>query len=222
MNTQSKTRGKRHRSLLTPLFFLLFSLLLAPVTMAIPAPANGDPCGPAVQDNPNYPNTCNLVPVLGTAPAPYSINCTADEDVVKYPLLAIDWSNCSVSLADTCTKMVDFRTLTGRWIQNSLAPGCVLSFFLPPFPGSAPRPTAKRCADIFTAMANTCQHTNPQANIAGMNLATIPGLDPSYFVGNNVGKGYPSRKYGFTGNAVNVGYPSYLISLNNDLDLYGQ
>lgn len=37
-------------------------------TAASAAPSNGDPCGPAIQDNPNYPNTCAAKPDLATTP----------------------------------------------------------------------------------------------------------------------------------------------------------
>jgi len=200
-----------HLTLLTPLCFLLLSFILTPTAVAIPAPANGDPCGPATQDNPNYPNTCNAIPALAQAPAPYSINCTADIDIAKYPALAITWGNCSASLNSACTKMKDPRTLTGRWIQTQLAAGCSLQFFIPPFQGSAPRPTAERCMEIFTALSDSCATAVPPSSIGSINLKTIPGYDPTYFDGDNVGKGYPNRNMGFTGNAVNVGYPSYLI-----------
>ncbi|KAK4696418.1 hypothetical protein P7C71_g1489, partial [Lecanoromycetidae sp. Uapishka_2] len=190
--------------------------MLSPTILSIPSPANGDPCGPAAQDDSNYPNTCTTIPALALAPSAYSINCTASYDVIKAPSLAVSWGNCSASINDTCTKMEDTRTLTGEWIETSLAEGCSLQFFLPPFQGSASRPTAERCIEIFTALNDTCATVVPPSNIGSINLKTIPGYDPSYFVGDNVGKGYPAADATFEGNAVNVGYPSYMIVGSND------
>lgn len=218
MSPPSRPRNISCFILLTPLYMVFLSFILTSTAVAVPAPANGDPCGPAAQDNPDYPNTCTAIPALALTPAPYSINCTASDDIVKYPTLAIPWGNCSASLTDICTKMVDSRTLTGSWIQSSLAEGCSLQFFLPPFKGSAPRPTAQRCMEIFTALNHTCSTVVPPSNVGSINLKTIPGYDPSYFVGDNVGKGYPMHEAAFAGNAINVGYPSYLIVGNTSPD----
>lgn len=91
-----------------------------------------------------------------------------------------------------------------------------MQFFIPPFQGSAPRPTIGRCAEIFTALSDSCATSVPPSNIGSINLKTIPGFDPSYFVGGNVGKGYPTYDRTFEGDAVNVGYPSYLIVPHGD------
>jgi len=66
--------------------------------------------------------------------------------------------------------------------------------------------------EIFTALSDSCATAVPPSNIGSINLRTIPGYDPSYYIGDNVGKGSPSRNVTFEGNAVNVGYPSYLIT----------
>lgn len=188
---------------------------VTPVAQATPSavPANGDPCGPARQDTPNYPNTCNLVPSLVESPAPYGINCTATWDVVKYPLLALTWSNVEHSIESICTKMEDSRTLTGKWVWSVLAPNAALGFFLPPYQGAAPRPSTQRCLQIFAAMNNTCATTTTPSNYASINLKTLPGYDASYFNGgSNAGKGYPRHDYIQDGSAVNAGYITYAIS----------
>lgn len=205
--------------LVAPLSCLL-SLLFTSASFAagVPAPAassvpNGDPCGPAIQDNPNYPNTCNAIPALVAYPSPYGINCTQVEDPIKYPAFAVSWGDCEASINDICTKMEDSRTLAGTWVWSTLAPQCSLGFFLPPYTGSASIPSAARCAGIFEAMNNTCATTVLASNFGGVNLKTLPGYDPSYFDGGgNVTKGYPGHDYKYDGAAVNVGYPSYAIT----------
>ena len=174
----------------------------------VPAPANGDPCGPQVQE-PNLPDTCSVAPAYVQSPQPYGVNCTAITPVSSG---GVAWSNCSASLQDACTKLTDFRTRSGVWIWSQLAEQCALGFFLPPYQGSAPLPTNERCEEIFTAMANSCQNSVPPSNFAGVNLATIPGHPPSIVNGKEVYDGYPENNMTFNGNAVNVGYPSYAMS----------
>jgi len=176
-------------------------------------PANGDPCGPAHQENPNYPSTCNLVPSLVESPAPYGINCSTTYDVVKYPALGVQWSNVEHSIRSICTKMEDSRTLTGKWVWSILAPSAALGFFLPPYRGAAARPSMQRCLQIFAAMNNTCATTTSPTNYGSINLKGLPGLDASYFDGGaNVGKGYPRNNFTEFGAAVNVGYISYALT----------
>lgn len=170
-------------------------------------PANGDPCGPAHQETPNFPNTCDLVPSLVTSPAPYGINCTATVDVVKYPKLALQWSNVEASIYNICVKMEDSRTLTGKWVWSMLAPRAAIGFFLPPFQGSAARPSMKRCLQIFAAMNNTCATTTTPSDYGSINLRTMPGLDPNWY-----GSGAKTPPIFGDGSAVNVGYISYAIS----------
>lgn len=209
-----------HFTLLAPICFCLLSFLLTPTTIAtpapVPAPANGDPCGPTVQDNPNYPNTCAAAPVLVKSPQPYGINCTAVIQV-KGPE-AVAWGNCSASIQDACTKALDPRTRSGVWIWSDLAQGCALGFFLSPYPGAAPLPTKARCIEIFTAMNDSCSTSVPASNFGGVNLRTIPGHPPSIINGQEVYDGYPGDVIDFAGDAVNVGYPSYAITFAPSTD----
>lgn len=201
-------------TLLAPICFCLLSCLLMPTTIAtpapVPAPVNGDPCGPVIQDNPNYPNTCSVAPVLVKSPQPYGINCTAITPVQRHD--AVTWDNCSATYQDACTKALDKRTRAGVWIWSTLAEGCALGFFLPPYVGSAQLTNFTRCLEIFQAMNDTCSTSVPPSNFAGVNLRTIPGHRPSIVNGQEVYDGYPDNSYGFEGNAVNVGYPSYALT----------
>ena len=200
--------------LLAPFCFCLFSFLLPPTTIAepipVPAPANGDPCGPVIQDFPNYPNTCSVAPVLVNSPQPYGVNCTAITPIQGDEVVA--WGNCGASFQDACTKALDPRTRTGYWIWSELAYGCVVGFFLPPYPGAAQLLNNTRCIEIFTAMNDSCSTSVPASNFAGVNLRTIPGHPPSIVDGQEVYDGYPGNDYTFYGNAVNVGYPSYALT----------
>jgi len=174
---------------------------------------NGDPCGPTIQNNPDYPNTCNLVPSLAQAPAPYGINCTQTFDIVKYPKIGVTWDNCAASLQSICTKMEDSRTMTGYWIWSELAAGCALGFFLPSYQGSAPRPSGQRCMNIFTALVNSCRTTTKPSNVGGINLRAYPTYDPDFWVaGGYLTEEYPNNIINATGEAVNAGYPSYMVS----------
>lgn len=196
--------------LLAPTCFCLLLSLLTPTTLAtpdpVPAPVNGDPCGPAIQDNPDYPNTCAVAPVLVESPQPYGINCSATLPITKSTQEVV-WGNCSASLESICTKALDPRTRKGHWIWSNLAEGCALAFFLPPYPGSALLQNYTRCTEIFTAISDTCQNAQPASNLGGVNLRQYPGLPPS---SSDKAKG--GNWIYYTGEAVNVGYPSYLIS----------
>ena len=190
------------------------STALLPTSSAA-APAkrpNGDPCGPTIQDNPNYPNTCNLTPSLAQGPDPYAINCTQTYDVVKYPATGVTWGNCAASIQSICTKMEDSRTMTGMWIWSMLAERCALGFFLPPYQGSAPRPSGQRCVNIYTALVGSCSTTTTPSNIGGINLRAYPGYDPDFWVnGGYESQSYPNPDYNSTGQSVNAGYPSYVV-----------
>lgn len=172
-------------------------------------PVNGDPCGPAVQDNPNYPNTCNLVPVLVDSPSVYGINCTVPDGITPTQWTTVNWANVEVSIYNMCTKMEDSRTMTGHWVWSMLAPKAAIGFFLPPFPGAAVRPSLQRCLQIFTAMNNTCATTTTSTNYASINLVTLPGYNPGLFI---PGETAPFYAQYYTGQALNSGYPSYALT----------
>ncbi|MCJ1449776.1 hypothetical protein MMC28_000104 [Mycoblastus sanguinarius] len=180
--------------MLLPTFLPAILLAALPsLTLAVPGPPNGDPCGPTVQDTPNYPNTCNANVTLVDAPAPYGVNCT-----VQYPLTnaeSINYTNCDASIVDICTKLTDSRTLRAHWIWSMLAPQCALGFYIPPYQGSASIPTMARCTvQIFSAMVDSCRTFPTKSNAASVNLKVFPTLS-----GGN------------SGEAVNVGYPTYGI-----------
>lgn len=201
-------------TLLAPICFCLISFLLTPTTIAtpapVPAPANGDPCGPTVQDNPNYPNTCSVAPVLVKSPQPYGVNCTSVTPVQGSEI--VSWKNCSASFQDACTKALDQRTRTGVWIWSELAQSCTLGFYLPPYQGAAQLLNNTRCVEIFAAITDSCSTSVPASNYGSVNLRTLPGLPPSIVNGQAVYDGYPQNNEYFNGDAVNVGYPSYALS----------
>ena len=209
-----KSYSMSHFTLLAPICFCLLSFLLTPTTIAtsapVPAPVNGDPCGPTDQDNPNYPDTCTVAPVLVESPQTYGVNCTAVSPLKGSDL--VSWGNCSISFQDACKKALDTRTRPGVWIWSELAQNCAVGFFLPPFPGAAQLQNNTRCIEIFTAMNDSCSTSVPASNFGSVNLRTLPGLPPSIVNGQAVYDGYPSQNIDFNGNAVNVGYPSYAIT----------
>lgn len=206
-------------TLLAPTCFCLLLSLLTPPTFAtpdpVPAPINGDPCGPTIQDTPNYPNTCAVAPALVQSPQPYGINCTALGDTSK-STQQVAWGNCSASLENICTKALDPRTRKGYWIWSNLATGCVLGFFLPPYQGSATLQNYTRCTEIFTAISDTCSTVVPPSNMGGVNLREYPGFPPPSTGGARSGDWNH-----YTGAAVNVGYPSYLLTNTLPVAPYG-
>lgn len=203
-----------YSTLLGYICFGLLSFRLTPTAIAtpapVPAPANGDPCGPAIQDTPNYPDTCSVAPVLVESPQPYGINCTSVTAVQGSNTVA--WDNCNASFQDACTKALDPRTRQNVWIWSQLASGCALGFFLPPYPGSARLLNNTRCVEIFTAMRDSCRTSVPASNYGGVNLRTLPGHPPSIVDGQQVYDTYPENDFTYKGSAVNVGYPSYALS----------
>lgn len=220
MTSSRKSLSMSHFTLLPPICFCLLSFLLTRTTIAtpapVPAPTNGDPCGPTVQDNPNYPDTCSVAPVLVKSPETYGVNCTAVSQVKEYEI--VSWGNCSASFQDACTKALDTRTRTGVWIWSELALGCAVAFFLPPYQGAAQLQNNTRCLEIFTAMNDSCSTSVPASNFGSVNLRTLPGKPPSIVNGQAVYDGYPDSDVLFYGNAVNVGYPSYAISFTPSTD----
>ena len=188
------------------------ALLSLPTASAPPKQPNGDPCGPDIQDNPNYPNTCNLTPSLVTVPSPYGINCTRTIDVDRYPALRTQWDVCAASLESICRKMEDPRTTNGRWIWSMLAGHCALGFWLPPMKGAAPRPSTSRCLNIFTAMVDSCSTTTATSNLGSINLLVPPGFNATYWLSGADPSTGPSNDIYSTGQAVNVGYPSYIVA----------
>ena len=196
--------------MLAPIHFCLISFLLTPVAIAAPAPepapANGDPCGPVKQDNPNYPDTCSVAPVLVESPQPYGINCSSTSG------LPVSWGNCSASFHNACTKALDSRTRPGRWVWSALEEFCAIGFFLPPYQGAAQLLNNTRCLEIFAAMTDTCSTSVPASNFASVNLKTLPGHPPATENGQGVYDGHVPFDSTFKGDAVNVGYPSYAIN----------
>lgn len=201
-------------TLLAPICSCLVLFTLTPLTIAtpepVPVPANGDPCGPAVQDTPDYPSTCSVAPALVPSPQTYGIYCSTVVPAVGSQTIA--WENCSASYDSICTKALDSRTRKGVWIWSELAPQCGLGFFLPAFPGSAQLLNRTRCIEIFTAMTSACAAVVPPSNYGGVNLNNIPGYPPHNVDGQEVYDGHITKNYSYIGSAVNNLYPSYAMS----------
>ncbi|KAL8743846.1 MAG: hypothetical protein Q9184_008067 [Pyrenodesmia sp. 2 TL-2023] len=169
--------------------------LTIPTSTAIPSSTNnGDRCGPALQDTPDYPDTCNATVKGGpfSPPAAYGVQCQTYQHGWHGPGRTA-WHHCSGSITETCVKMSHPSTPNNTWIWSQRQPSCALGFFLPPYPGSAPLPSRERCETmIFAAMVRACANWLP-IDIASVNVKELPSAQ---------GKGA----------AVNVGYPSYLIA----------
>ena len=199
-------------TILAPTCFCLLLSLLTPTAFAtpdpVPAPVNGDPCGPAVQDTPNYPNTCASAPLLYESPNQYGINCTADLSSSQSQN-GIAYENCSASLQSICGKALDTRARRGYWIWSYLSANCALGFFQPALQGSARLRNYTRCTEIFTAISDSCSSVVPASVVGSVNLRYFPGHPPdSFYQGAN-----PGSWVDYTGEAVNAGYPSYIISV---------
>ena len=215
---QSRLRGFSGRrpamsrlTILAPTCFCLLLSLLTPTAFAtpdpVPAPVNGDPCGPAIQDTPNYPNTCASAPLLYQSPQQYGINCTADlyGSNSKY---AIAYENCSASLQSICGKAIDTRARKGYWIWSYVQGNCALGIYQPALQGSAQLRNYTRCLEIFTAISDSCSSVVPASTIGGVNLRHFPGNPPP----SPQLEADPGSWVHYTGEAVNAGYPSYIIS----------
>ncbi|KAL8896620.1 MAG: hypothetical protein Q9207_007630 [Kuettlingeria erythrocarpa] len=160
-----------------------------------PTRDNGDPCGPVVHDTADYPDTCNATVKGGpfSPPAAYGVQCQAYQHG-WHTLGRTAWRHCFDSIPEICAKMSHPSTPNNTWIWSQRRPSCALGFFLPPYPGSAPIPSRKRCETmIFTAMVRACANWLP-IDVASVNLKGLPTVQ------------------GGKGVAVDVGYPSYVIA----------
>ena len=162
-----------------------------------------DPCGPLNQPSPNPAgDTCNVSVIQSIDPAPYGVQCLKDHSRVAH----INFTACSLeTIPAICDKLADPAVQTGVWIWASAADttgvaSCFMGFFLPPYSGSAPKPSREKCVeDIFRPMAGYCNPATGYLTTEGMyNLATV-----------NV-KEKPNGDY--NGQAVDVGYPSYAMA----------
>ncbi len=168
------------------------------------APTNGDPCGPLIQDNPNYPDTCNVKPATVQSPAAYGVLCSP-ENPSNYQGTGyihgetqMNWESCMISAKQICADVNNAANPTGYWIWSYQQKGCAVGIYLPGLPGSAPPPTPERCETlIFQGMVDGCSATATGNSMASVNLVDKPSYLPS-----NIAQG----------SQVNAGYPSYVIS----------
>ena len=161
-------------------------------TAAPAAPSKGDPCGPAIQDNPNYPNTCAAKPNLATTPQAYGVLCGSDGPS------KVDWTACAKVASGVCENMLWTEYPKGAWVWNDPGTGCAIGTWMPVGTGIAMTPSAERCQDlILKAMTDDCSSTpGTSSNIASVNVRALPSF-------SDVTQ---------TGQQVNVGYPSYVVA----------
>lgn len=158
-------------------------------TAAPAAPSKGDPCGPAIQDNPNYPNTCAAKPNLATTPQAYGVLCGSDGPA------KVDWTACAKVASGVCENMVWTEYPKGAWVWNDPGTGCAIGTWMPVGTGIAMTPSAERCQDlILKVMTDDCSSTS--SNVASVNVRALPSF-------SDVTQ---------TGQQVNVGYPSYVVA----------
>ena len=165
-------------------------------TAASAAPSNGDPCGPKIQDNPNYPNTCAAKVNLVTTPAPYGVVCGSDGPT------SINWAACEKVFQGVCGGILWTEYPKGAWVWSDPGTGCAVGTWMPPGSdgkgaGAAMTPSLIRCYDLISqAMIDSCSTASGKSNIASVNVGTLPSFSDS------------SK----TGSQMNVGYPSYVIA----------
>ncbi len=167
-------------------------------------PTNGDPCGPLIQDNPNYPDTCDAQPATVQSPAAYGVLCSSENpsnyqgtDYIHGENL-MNWDSWMISAKQICSDVNNSSNPTGYWIWSYQQDGCAVGIYLPGLPGSAPPPTPGRCETlIFQGMVDSCSATATASSMASVNLVN----NPSYLASNTA-----------QGSQVNAGYPSYIIS----------
>ena len=160
-------------------------------TAASAAPSNGDPCGPVIQDNPNYPNTCAAKPNLATTPQAYGVFCGSEGPS------SVDWTACDKVAEAVCTNIALNQYPKEAWVWADPGTGCSIGTWMTVAPGTAMTPSSKRCQDlILRAMTDSCSTTGTSTNMASVNVALMPSFSDV-------------RQ---TGAQVNVGYPSFIIA----------
>ena len=174
--------------------------VVAPSTTAPPsavtsaaAPKNGDPCGPAIQDSPNYPNTCAAKVELTTTPSSYGVYCGADGPTTT------NWSACQPDLLSGVCSLFAWSTYPkGAWVWTDPGQGCAVGVWIPAGTdglgaGAAMTPSTERCTDlILQAMNGSCSTTTAASDIASVNIAALPSFSDVRQTGVQVNAGYPS------------------------------
>ena len=162
-------------------------------TAASAAPSNGDPCGPAIQDNPNYPNTCAAAPKLVTTPQAYGVFCGVDGPP------GLDWAACGTVIEKVCDLITYSMYPKEAWVWNDFGFNCAIGTYMTAGGGgTAMTPSTERCKDlIFKSMTDGCSTGGAAGqNVASVNLASLPSFTD---VTQN-------------GAQVNVGYSSFIVA----------
>ena len=156
-------------------------------TAAAAVPSNGDPCGPAHQDNPNYPNTCAAKVDLTSTPESYGVYCGSSAPT------NIEWASCKTAYNATCANILWAAFPTGAWVWNDPGSGCAVGVWMPAGTGNAMVPSVERCNDlIFEAMTDSCSTTTTPSNVGSVNLNSLPSFSDKTKTGTQVDFGYPS------------------------------
>ena len=159
-------------------------------TAASAAPSNGDPCGPAIQDNPNYPNTCAAKPELATTPQAYGVLCSSGGPS------SVDWTACDKVAEAVCGNIELSQYPKEAWVWNDPGTGCAIGTWMTVAAGTAMTPSTERCQTlILKAMTDSCSATGAW-NVASVNVALMPSF-------SDVKQ---------TGAQVNVGYASFIVA----------
>ena len=162
-------------------------------TAASATPTNGDPCGPAIQDNPNYPNTCAAEPKLATTPQAYGVSCGVDGPP------NVDWTACGTVIDKVCHEITSSMYPKGAWVWNDSGLDCAVGTYMTADGGgTAMTPSTQRCKDlIFKSLTDSCSTGGAStSNVASVNLASLPSFsDPTQ-----------------NGAQVNVGYSSFIVA----------
>lgn len=165
-------------------------------TAASAVPSNGDPCGPAIQDNPTYPNTCAAKVNLVSTPPPYGVYCGSEGPA------SINWAACEKVFQGVCGGILWTEYPKGAWVWSDPGTGCAVGTWMPPGSdgkgaGAAMTPSLLRCYDLISqAMIDSCSTATGGSNMASVNVGTLPSFsDPSQ-----------------TGSQVDIGYPSYIVA----------
>lgn len=164
----------------------LFALLLVAATLPCTTHCR-DPCGPVKQQGPDIPkNTCNRTIDRVTRPSVYGASLLNDGTGLE-----ITWYNCIPVVYDVCAAFNASDVPLGVWNWTDAGSRCVMGFWIPPYPGTAPKPSYEACMDnIYTPMFNIGMDYGGTAyNQVTVNIVTMPD---DYQTGSQVDAGYPS------------------------------
>ena len=198
-------------SLSKPMGFFIVSLLCSS-TIAAPPPATPpiqpavDPCGPRVQNLPEYPaqglNTCTDMigtPNSGQSVAPFwRKDCQLKDDPTLPELSSYE---CSQAIFGACNRIAGVgggNTKTGEWVFSQYM-NCTAGFFWPAGEGARSPQDFDGCMNLVMKPLQECATPSDgsSTNFGSVNVKREPG--DLYQQG------------AFTGEQFDSGYASYMI-----------